>query len=184
MANENAPAPVVKRRTPKSVILALIGLGFVLGVIGLLFSPDGSGPAEPLIGAEAPDFEFTILPGEQKYTLASFRGKVVLLNFWAYWCEPCREEMPSLKKLEAHFPNDFVLLMLHVGDEKDEALKIPDLPSKLVMDVDVGALTSYGVSGLPHSFLIDKQGIVRAHFKGPQDWMSEKILEQIREPVG
>lgn len=179
LANENT-----KRSTSKSALLALIGLGFILAVVGLFYAPSEDPGTGPLVGLETPDFEFELPSGERR-TLASYRGKVVLVNFWAYWCGPCLEEMDSLKKLETHFEGkDFVLLMAHVGDEKDEVAKLAGLPSQILMDVPAGALASFGVSGLPHSILIDKQGVVRGEFKGPRDWMSSEILPLITEPLG
>ncbi len=179
MANENT-----KRNTSKGVIAALIGLGFVLAALGLYFSYVPEGPGETLVGVEAPDFEFSA-DGQGKQNLGSLRGKVVLINFWAYWCEPCIDEMESLKKLEASLEGkDFVLLMVHVGDEKEEALKVAHLPSNRVFDISAGILGAYGVSGLPHSVLIDRNGVVRAEFKGPRDWMSSSIQKQIQEPLG
>ncbi len=178
MANENT-----KRRTPKGALLGLIGLGFILAVVGLLYSPDPEMVTEPLVGMDAPDFEFEL--DGTKQSLSGLRGKVVLVNFWAYWCEPCRDEIVSLKKLENLMAGkEFVLLMGHVGDEKEEALKIADLPSKLIFDVPAGVLASYGVSGLPHSVLIDKQGIIRADMKGARDWISPEIVKLIQEPLG
>lgn len=179
MANGNT-----KRKTPKGALFALIGLGFILAVVGLLYSPDSDSVSEALIGTEAVDFNFQ-LPNSPQKSLMDFRGKVVLINFWAYWCEPCLKEMPSLKKLEETMKGkDFVLLMVHVGDEIDEAMKVPQLPSQLVFDIPAATLSSYGVSGLPHSVLVDKQGIIRADFDGPRDWMSSDILKQIQEPLG
>lgn len=178
MANENT-----KRRTPKSALLGLIGLGFLLAVVGFLYSPDTEMPTDALAGTEAPDFEFELDGAKQ--SLSGMRGKVVLVNFWAYWCEPCRDEIVSLKKLESLMAGkEFVLLMAHVGDEKEEAMKIADLPSRLIFDVPAGVLASYGVSGLPHSVLIDKQGTVRADMKGARDWTSSDTLKIIQEPLG
>jgi thiol-disulfide isomerase/thioredoxin len=179
MANENT-----KRGTSKGVVVALIGLGFVLATLGLFYSYEPEGSGETLVGVQAPDFEFSSEDGTQQ-TLAGLRGKVVLINYWAFWCEPCLEEMHSLQKLQAYLQGkDFVLLMVHVGDEKEEALKVEYLPQNRVFGISARVLESYGVSGLPHSVLIDKSGVVRAEFKGPHDWMSSSVLKRIQEPLG
>jgi thiol-disulfide isomerase/thioredoxin len=175
MANKNTI-----EKSPKAALVALVGLGFGLGLVGLFYAGLGEKSVGPLVGAPAPSMEFSLSSGERK-TLASFRGRVVMLNFWAHWCGPCLEEMPSLKQLESRFAKkDFDLLMAHVGEEKEEALKVASLPSQVLFDFPAGTLSDFGVSGLPHSILLDKQGVVRAEFLGPRDWVSSAILQQIQ----
>ncbi len=177
MANENT-----KRRSSRAAILGLILLGFILAGVGFLYSPSPDASQDTLLGTEAPDFEFE--RNGMRETLSSLRGKVVLINFWAHWCEPCLEEMPSLKKLEAAVGSpDFAVLLVQVGDEREEAQKLAIPAQLLAFDVTPSTLSSYGISGLPHSFLVDKLGVIRAVFEGPRDWTSESILKEIREPL-
>lgn len=164
--------------------MAVLGLGLGLAALGFFFSPDTTAPRAALVGTDTPDFEFELLSGE-RIRLASYRGKTVLIHFWAYWCEPCLDEMASLRELQAKLAGkDFVLLMGHVGDEREEVRRIPNLPSQGAIDVSSDALDFFGVSGLPHSVLIDPKGIVRAEFIGPQEWTSPQILSLLSGPFG
>ncbi len=174
MANENG-----KKRASRATLVGLIVLSFALVAISFLHVEIEDPTVGPLVGDVAPDFPVELEPGKLG-TLSDLRGKVVLVNFWAYWCGPCLEEMASLRQLEKHYEKkDFVLLLVHVGDEKSEALKVPNLPKNLIFDTPVSALASYGVSALPHTVLIDKNGIVQAEFLGPRDWTASSTLEQL-----
>jgi thiol-disulfide isomerase/thioredoxin len=176
MANENAHS-----RTTKSTLAALVGLGFALALVSLLFSPGETAHSVLGIGAPAPDFAFETGLGNSR-KLSELRGKAVLINFWAHWCAPCLEEMESLKQLEQVFlDSPFELLLVHVGESPLEARKIPHLPSQIAFEVAEAVLDLYGVSALPHSVLVDKAGLVQQEFLGPRDWTSETILNKIRE---
>lgn len=124
-----------------------------------------------------------------KVRLGDFRGKLLMLNFWASWCVPCREEMPALERLYRKYKdNGFVLLGVNLQDDKNRAaafikeLKIT-FPTAFDPDGEVGRL--YGAWGLPATYLIDANGIALARAWGPANWFSpgareliEKILEQ------
>jgi cytochrome c biogenesis protein CcmG, thiol:disulfide interchange protein DsbE len=125
----------------------------------------GSRPNSDQVGKPAPDFE---LPGIDGGTvkLSDYRGKPVVLNFWASWCTPCREEFPLLRKTLAAHPGDFVLLGVDTkdpirSDGRDFfAHEHARWPSGFDPDSDVSA--GYGVLGLPQTFFIDAQGIIRS----------------------
>ncbi len=177
MANEN-----VQPKRSRGAFFALVVFGFALGLIGLFYSPDDDQPKSPLIGSEAPAFEFETLG--RRESLLDLRGRVVLLNFWASWCAPCLEEMDSLSQLEKKLPDDrFVLLMIHVGEDQNEARKVLHLPQRVVFDVLPSVLSDYSVSALPHSVLIDKDGVVVQEFRGPRDWVSKEILDEIQSAL-
>lgn len=173
MANENAQS-----KPSRGAFFALAVFGFALGLIGLLYSPGVDPTLSPLVGNEAPAFEFESLG--RKESLLDLRGKVVLLNFWASWCEPCLEEMASLIELEKTLTDqNFVLLMIHVGEDNEEARKLVPLPKRVVFNIAPSVLSDYSVSALPHSVLIDREGNVVQEFLGPRDWTSQEILGQI-----
>lgn len=108
-------------------------------------------------------------------SLKAFRGKVVLVNFWASWCPPCREEMPSIWRLYRKVNHDdFVVLLVNVG-ESLETIKA-FLPQKIQQDLvslsDSGGKVaqSWNASALPHSFLVDKNGSIHYQYRGAKKW--------------
>ncbi len=126
-------------------------------------------------GKVAPDF--TVSDGATTVHLANYRGRVVLLNFWATWCMPCLEEMPSLLALHHEEPG-LVILAVSVNDNPDAysryiARNHVDLIT--VRDPDESAAKLYHTDMWPETYVIDRSGIIRRKFVGPQDWTSGEI---------
>lgn len=123
----------------------------------------------------APDFTLPD-PGGRKVSLKDFRGKVVFLNFWASWCESCRDEMPSMERLYQEFKGKGLeVVALNVKDKRQDALafvKKLKLTYPVLMDPDGEVGLLYGAFGLPVTYLIDRKGIVLARLWGPADWNS------------
>jgi thiol-disulfide isomerase/thioredoxin len=131
--------------------------------------------AEP-IRLEAPDFSLLDLQGKRQ-RLSELRGKVVLLNFWATWCPPCVEELPSLVALRRLLVReDFALITVNVdesaavlGDffakQKDRLETLP-----VLLDSSRRVPASYGTTKFPETFLIDRQGVARYKFIYKRDW--------------
>lgn len=109
-------------------------------------------------------------------TLADFRGKVVLLNVWATWCPPCREEMPTLDRLQAKFGgSDFEVVALSVDRKGADAVKrfyaeIGIRHLSLFVDTSGTALQKLGIFGLPTTLLVDRQGQELGRLIGPAEW--------------
>jgi len=138
----------------------------------------GSHPAQT--GKVAPDF--TVSDGSATVHLASYRGQVVLLNFWASWCIPCVEEMPSLLALHHEQPN-LVILAVSIDDDPTAysnfiAQHHVDLIT--VRDPSQSAAKLYHTEMWPETYLIDRKGIIRSKFVGPQDWTSPEILTYLK----
>jgi len=136
--------------------------------------------------AATPDFSLTT-PEGKKISLKDFRGKIVLLNFWASWCTPCREEMPAMEKLYQEYKgNNFVVLAVAVKDRKQDAidfakeLKIT-YPIALDPEAQVGSL--YGAWGLPATYLIGLKGEGLARGWGPAEWYSPAARKLIKDLV-
>ena len=133
----------------------------------------------------APDFALTT-PSGAAVSLKQFRGKVVLLNFWATWCPPCVREMPSMEALFQKFkPRGFTVLAVSL-DEKGAAVVKPFLKKyrltfPVALDPDSGISGRYGARDLPSSFLIDAQGRVVAAAKGERDWYSAEAISYVAE---
>jgi peroxiredoxin len=134
-----------------------------------------------MVGSPAPDFT---LPGSaHPVTLSQLHGRVVLLNFWASWCAPCIEEIPSLKALHEQLPQLEILAVStdKDADEYNHFLSRNPLPFDLVRDPTDHTADLYRTDGVPETFIIDSQGIVRRHFVGPVDWTSPAILDYLRK---
>jgi peroxiredoxin len=154
-------------------------LGFVLGAVLLL--------ASNLVSAQeqtnAPGFTLQNLTAAD-VSLSDYRGKLVLLNFWATWCMPCRQEMPSMERLWKKYQHQG-LVILAVSTDEGGAGRVKSFVKRLkitfpiVLDPDATVSDLYQVSGLPVSFLIDQQGRAVAKITGSEDWMSEKAIARI-----
>lgn len=128
---------------------------------------------EKTIGQPAPDVTLKDL-GSNEVLLSQYKGKVVLVNFWATWCAPCREEMPAMERLYLkHRERGFVLLAVSV--DSDASLVKPFLEKlkltfPVTLDAKMDLANSYGVRALPASFLIDRNGYLTALALGPRAW--------------
>jgi cytochrome c biogenesis protein CcmG/thiol:disulfide interchange protein DsbE len=138
----------------------------------------GAQPA--MVGSPAPDF--TIHDGAHTVTLSHLRGKPVLLNFWATWCQPCVEELPSLIELHRQMPQLEILAVNvdHDADVYNQFLASHPLPFDLVRDPAEISDKLYHTDGFPETFVIDSRGILRRHMVGPQDWATPAMLEYLR----
>jgi cytochrome c biogenesis protein CcmG, thiol:disulfide interchange protein DsbE len=130
------------------------------GVIRAQIEADG---AAGRIGAPAPDFEWTGADGHA-VRLSSYRGKVVVVNFWATWCPPCREEMPALQRVAASEP-DVVVLEVDLMEPADKARSFLDSLGldrlQPVLDGDGATTRRFGVLSLPSTFFVDRNGVIR-----------------------
>jgi peroxiredoxin len=129
------------------------------------------------VGSRAPDFHVTDLraEGQRPVTLADYRGKVILLNIWATWCEPCRVEMPSLERLHKHFAGtDFHVVAVSVDIEGPE--KVMAFVNSLGLSFDILHDPSraiegvYQTTGVPESFVIDRDGVIVKKVIGATEW--------------
>jgi peroxiredoxin len=134
----------------------------------------------------APDFELPSINGN-KVKLSSYRGKVVILNFWTKTCRPCLEEMPSIadlaKALKAH-PNVALVTITTDEDAKDardtmkSVLGGGDPPFEVLIDADSKVVgDKYGTKLFPETWFIDQEGIIRARFDGGRSWASPMIID-------
>ena len=167
--------------------LGCIALVFLLS--GLIFgcdkgeSPGASADAKVSMGETAPDFTLENMQGEN-VTLSDLRGQVVLVNFWATWCPPCRQEMPSMEKLYQHFQGqEFEMLAINVEENGPEAvssfLKDKSHSFPILFDPQGQAQRLYNVSKYPETFVVNKDGIVVEHVMGAIDWMQPSVVEYL-----
>lgn len=139
----------------------------------------GSGP-KPAENKPAPNISVISLDDTQ-LTLDSLKGKVVLLNFWATWCPPCREEIPSMMKLNSFMagkPFEMVCVSVDEGGKKAviEFFKNTGFSLPAYVDPTGQAPAIYGLTGVPETFVIDKNGIIVKKVIGGLDWASPDVI--------
>ena len=117
------------------------------------------------------------------HDLARYKGKVVLINFWATWCEPCRQEMPSIQRLRDKFAGKpFVVLAINV-DEPDARvrrfLEQTHLDLPVLMDPNKTATRGWGVRVMPTTFIVGPDGRIRYRSMGDMDWSTETVVSAV-----
>ena len=146
----------------------------------------GQRPEVAEIGKPAQNFTLVDTKG-RTWNLAELKGKVVFLNFWATWCPPCREEMPSMQMVHALLPAD-TFTMLAVLSNDDTAIA-DSLAAKIgatfpiLIDPENKVAQAYGLTGVPETYIIDKQGVLREKFLGAVRWDSAESLQMLRKYI-
>lgn len=139
------------------------------------------------IGETAPDFTLLNVQGEEM-TLSDFRGKKVILNFWASWCGPCRKEMPDMQKFyETYKGNDVEILAVNLTyferkrEHVDEFIKEFGLTFPIPLDVEKKQYEAYKVLTIPTTYFLDEQGIIQQTHLGPMTYeFMEKTIEEMK----
>lgn len=166
----------MKNALRTAAIVAAVAFGYVH-----LAEKRGFAPQK---GAEAPPFRLTSLAGDE-VDLASYRGKVVVLNFWATWCPPCVTEMPSLERLHRSLGPEGLAVVTVSTDEDEEILKefVARYGLSLPVLLDPGGRTAaaaYRTAGFPETFVLDRQGVLLRHYVGPAEWDTPEALAHFR----
>lgn len=164
----------------KIVLAAILFLGS-----GLLFR------IEPYLhvynvdaGDPAPTFDLTAEGSGVGLRLDDYKGKYVLLNFWATWCQPCVDELPSLIALQNEFQNDGLVVLGVSVDENQEAyqgfLDQFGINFPTARDPERSVSTRYGTQKYPETYLIDPEGVVARKYVGPENWMRPEVVNHLR----
>lgn len=163
----------------RSKIVYVISLLSILPLMGMVVTQVYSD-----VGKVAPVFQLEDLNGKT-VSLKEFMGKVIVLNFWATWCAPCRAEMPSLENLYRNL-KDKGLVIIGVSVDSSEKtvqsfVKERGITFPILLDKRKEvSFDDYGVIGLPVTFLIDKKGIIVDKVFGERQWDSEEVKEKIK----
>ncbi len=171
---QSAPQAESSPARSNKLVIVLASAAILAVVFGLVWMQ--SSKYEPLtVGKVAPDFYLPDL-NDKELRLSDFRGKVVFLNFWATWCKPCREEMPSMEILYKNFEKDGLVILAISIDRVTTKKDIPPFVKALNLTfpilIDSWGQTDkrYKLMGVPETYIIDQQGILREKVIGPRDW--------------
>jgi cytochrome c biogenesis protein CcmG, thiol:disulfide interchange protein DsbE len=170
----NNPPSTPKKSSPGPFVAAGILIGLFAGLaLMLIFGPgrtildrlnrQKAKPAVPALNAPAPDFELQTLDG-QSMQLSALDGKIRLLNFWATWCEPCRQEMPLLQEYQVRYSDQVAILAINNAESDEKVAAFVDkfnLHLPVLLDPGTKTAELYQVSGFPTTIFIDPQGIIR-----------------------
>ena len=164
----------------KKIAVLILAVCLVLFITACGESPVAS------VGKPAPDFDTVDLEGKA-WSLSKLKGKVVFVNFWATWCAPCREEMPSMQRIYAKLPKDKFTMIALFNRDKPAAVK--NFVTKLGLTMPIlsdeynFAGTKYGLTGLPETFIVDKQGVIREKVIGPAQWDSPESIQMLTKYI-
>jgi peroxiredoxin len=146
---------------------------------------DSFGVVKSLVEKKAPPFSLKMLDGEKVVSLSDFKGKPVLLKFWATWCPSCVEELPPMEKFSEGKKEQLVILMAAIDGEKERKvqrlIKANKITLPVLLDPKAKTARSYGVNFVPVSFLISQEGLILGTVVGERDWVSEKAWSAVKE---
>jgi peroxiredoxin len=174
LTDQSPSSSPVSTTSGSRILILVIGAVIFAAVFGIVWLQ--SAKYEPLaVGKPAPDFSLSDL-NDKPIRLSDYRGKVVFLNFWATWCKPCREEMPSMEILNKNFQKDGLVILAVSIDRVTTTKDIPPFVKGMNLTFPV-LIDSWGQTdkpykrmGVPETFIIDQQGVIREIVIGPKDW--------------
>jgi peroxiredoxin len=191
--SEVVKVSAVKSQPRKNTRLVLMILFVCIACVFLIFllrnERDSTSRTAKLIqpGLEVPNFAFPDINGKQ-ISLSDHRGKVVLVNVWATWCPPCRQEMPSMQRLYEKFKGEnFEILAVSIDSEGREAvapfMQKMHLTFPALLDPGETIRPLYGITGVPESFLVDKRGVLLEKIVGPMNWATPEVFSLFEDLI-
>lgn len=146
---------------------------------------DSFGVVKSLVEKNALPFSLKLLDEEKMVSLSDFKGKPVLLKFWASWCPTCVEELAPMEKFSEGRKDQLVILMAAIDGEKEKKIrrlvKEKRISLPVLLDPKAKTARSYGVNFVPISFLISQEGLILGTVVGERDWVSPKAWSAVKE---
>jgi thiol-disulfide isomerase/thioredoxin len=153
-----------------------------LALLLALALPAAAEELKPWAGGATPPLELADLRGK-KHSLADYRGKVVLVNFWATWCEPCREEMPSMERLRVSLAErPFAVLAVNLAEPESRIAKFLDtvpVGFPILLDRDTKTTRAWQAKVLPATYVVGPDGAIRYRHVGELDWSKPEVRKLI-----
>jgi len=170
--------------TALKIRLILLTLLHLVTANPVAATESGDRGLNPVLGRPlAPSFDLSD-PAGGRVRLSDFRGKPLIVNFWATWCPPCREEMPSMQRAwEQLEPEGIGLIAINVGEDADTIQQFTaEYPVQfpLPMDLESRVVQSWPVRGLPTTFVVDPEGRLAYQVVGGRQWDDPRLLDQVR----
>jgi cytochrome c biogenesis protein CcmG/thiol:disulfide interchange protein DsbE len=164
-----------KRRIVIFCIVSLLNVGLLALILTQLLTPASHSVTDPLVGHPAPNFSLVMLqsdPGKSTLSLSNLKGKPIVLNFWASWCQPCKEELPLLenawKQMQVQ-KKEIVILGIDFQESSSDAtsfLQQQGITYLAGLDINGSIANKYGVASLPQTIFIDRNGTVTSREPG------------------
>lgn len=168
--------------TKRNVLIACVVLGFSAMMIAGCVRPPAELREAVQVGEAAPAFKLPDLSGQQ-VSLDQYKGRVVMLDFWATWCGPCRMTMPLMESIQKEYADNLILLTVNLQEPKDvvrDYVRAQSLHSRVLLDEEGSVGAAYGTDSIPMQILIDKQGIIRFIQAG----YGPRTASQLRSEIG
>ncbi len=163
------------------IALKVVAVMALIGIVVFTMMPASAAELKPYQGA-TPALTLNTLQGEA-VDLEQYKGKLVMVQFWATYCTPCRIEMPSMNRLQSKLGDDFVILAIDMGEEAAEVQQFVDEVKPeftILMDEDGSALAAWKVFAAPATFIVDPAGKIRYTMFGATEWDSEEMVEKLK----
>ena len=182
-------------------VKGMICLLMALAILAGMSAPANAAETETVtLGKTAPDFEIELIAGTayalnedgtepvtRIFRLSDWRGKVVVINFWATWCPPCRTEMPDMEKLSQEYADDVVFIGIDLGEEAETVLQFIEQSGytyNFAIDATYALMESYPTDGIPYTVVVDAEGVVSSIRLGLATYEKLKeMLQQALQPV-
>lgn len=163
----------------KTIILLIVILS---GAVIIFYTIGHKQAPKARVGLPAPNIELTDSLYSNKLQLSDLKGSVIFVNFWATWCPPCIDELPSIQRLSKIFQSnpDFRMVTILYNDDINRVnyyMKEMNYTFPVYIDSEGSAAKEFGITGVPETFIIDRRGILRNKVIGPSEWDSPYVIE-------